>query len=88
MKRAKSLDSEKIIEALEGHKFKWAKTEEQWRACDHQAIQDIYILKAKKAKRKYDVFDIVDRIGGEQLTRTCEEQGHKKDAKGKWIRYQ
>ena len=88
VKRAKSLDSEKIIEALEGHKFKWAKTEEYWRECDHQAIQDIYILRAKKAKKKYDTFDIVDRIGGEQLTRTCEEQGHKKDAKGKWIRQQ
>jgi len=87
-KRAKSLDAEKIIVALEGHKFKWAKTEEWWRPCDHQCIQDIYILKPKMPKRKYDSFDIVDRIGGEELARTCEEQGHKKDAKGNWIRYQ
>lgn len=87
-KRANSLDAEKIIAALEGHKFKWAKTEEWWRPCDHQAIQDIYILKPKKAKQKYDTFDIVDRIGGEELARSCEEQGHKKDANGNWIRWQ
>ena len=87
-KRAKSLNSEKMIAALEGHKFKWAKTEEWWRPCDHQDIQDIYILTYKTPKQKYDCFEIVDRIGGEQLARTCEEQGHKKDAKGNWIRYQ
>jgi branched-chain amino acid transport system substrate-binding protein len=87
-KRANSLDSEKIIEALEDHHFKWAKTEEWWRGCDHQCIQDVYILKPKMPKRKYDCFEIIGQIGGEKIARTCEEQGHKKDAKGKWIRYQ
>jgi len=88
VKRTKSMDVEKLILALEGHKFKWAKTEEWWRPCDHQAIQDIYILKPKMPKQKYDCFEIIDRIGGERLARTCEEQGHKKDAKGNWIRWQ
>jgi len=88
VKRAKSLKADNIIKVMEGHKFKWAKTEEYWRACDHQCIQDIYILKPKMPTRKYDSFEIIDRIGGEQLARTCEEQGHKKDAKGNWIRYQ
>lgn len=87
-KRANSLDSEKIIEALEDHHFKWAKTEEWWRGCDHQCIQDVYILKPKMPKRKYDCFEIIGQIGGEKIARTCEEEGHKKDAKGKWIRYQ
>jgi branched-chain amino acid transport system substrate-binding protein len=88
VKRTKSMNVEKLILALEGHKFKWAKTEEWWRPCDHQAIQDIYILKPKMPTQKYDCFDVIDRIGGEKLARTCEEQGHKKDAKGNWIRFQ
>lgn len=91
VERTNSLDVEKLIPALEGHKFKWAKTEEYWRACDHQCIQDIYILEPKKASGKYgkyDTFNIIDRKSGEILARTCEEQGHRKDAKGNWIRYQ
>jgi branched-chain amino acid transport system substrate-binding protein len=91
VQRTKSMDVEKLIRAMEGHHFKWAKTEEFWRACDHQAIQDIYILEPKKPSGKYGVYDcfnIIERIGGEKLARTCEEQGHKKDAKGNWIRYQ
>ncbi len=88
VERTKSMDVEKLILAMEDHKFKWAKTEEWWRPCDHQCIQDIYILKPKMPKRKYDCFEVLDRIGGEKLARTCEEQGHKKDAKGNWIRYQ
>ena len=88
VKRAKSMDAEKIIKVLEGHRFQWAKTEEYWRPCDHQAIQDVYILKPKKPKAKYDCFDVIEKIGGEEIVRTCAEQGHKKDARGNWIRYQ
>lgn len=88
VERTKSMDVEKLIPAMEGHKFKWAKTEEWWRPCDHQAIQDIYILKPKMPKQKYDCFDVIERIGGEKLARSCEEQGHKKDATGNWIRWQ
>ncbi|OGP87851.1 MAG: hypothetical protein A2157_10600 [Deltaproteobacteria bacterium RBG_16_47_11] len=91
VERAKSMDVEKLIKAMEGHKFKWAKTEEWWRPCDHQAIQDVYILEPKKPSgqfSKYDCFKIIERKGGEILARTCEDQGHKKDAKGNWIRYQ
>ena len=91
VERTKSLDAEKLIPALEGHRFKWAKDWEYWRPCDHQAIQDIYILEPKKPSGKfgkYDVFNIIDKKGGEMLARSCEELGHKKDAKGNWIRYQ
>jgi hypothetical protein len=91
IERTKSMKPEKLVPALEGHKFKWAKTEEYWRACDHQCIQDVYILEPRKPSGKYGVYDsfkIIDRIGGEKLAMTCEEQGHKKDAKGNWIRYQ
>lgn len=88
VKRANSMEAEKIIKALEGHHFKWAKTEEYWRPCDHQDIQDVYILKPKRPKAKYDTFEVVDRIGGEGICKTCAEEGHKKDAQGHWIRYQ
>ncbi len=86
--RAKSLSPERVIKALEGHKFKWCKGEEWWRACDHQAIQDVYILTTKKPEKKYDTFQVVGKFGGEELELSCEERHHKKDAKGDWVRYQ
>lgn len=87
VERTRSLDVEKLIPALEGHRFKWAKGEEWWRPCDHQAIQDVYVLEPKKPTKKYDTFNIIDKKGGEMFAKTCEEQGHKMD-KGVWKRYQ
>jgi branched-chain amino acid transport system substrate-binding protein len=86
--RAKSLNPDRVVKALEGHRFKWCKDEEWWRPCDHQAIQDIYVLGTKRPQKTYDTFEIVAKIGGEELEMTCEERNHKKDAKGEWIRYQ
>ena len=78
VQRAKSLNVDKLVKELEGHRFKWCKGEEWWRPCDHQAIQDIYVLSTKKPTRKYDTFVIEDKKGGEELAKSCEEQGHKK----------
>jgi len=46
-----------------------------WRKCDHQAIQDMYVVTPKKPEKKYDIFQIVDRLGGEQILRPCKDLG-------------
>jgi branched-chain amino acid transport system substrate-binding protein len=75
--RAGSLEPEKIIAAMEGHRFEWTKTPESWRKCDHQAIMDIYVVTPKKPKQKFDIFQVVDKMGGEKIAKSCQELGHK-----------
>lgn len=66
--RAKSLDSEALIKALEGHRYSLLKDEQQWRAFDHQNLQTVYAVKVKtrdevlKDPLKQDYFEIVDRL--------------------------
>ncbi|PNG12075.1 ABC transporter substrate-binding protein [Stutzerimonas stutzeri] len=70
--RARSLDSEQIIEALEGHRYSLLKDEQQWRTFDHQNLQTVYAVRVKpredvlKDRFKQDYFDIVHRLTGEQ----------------------
>lgn len=45
--RARSLDSEALIKALEGHRYTLLKDEQQWRAFDHQNLQTVYAVKVK-----------------------------------------
>jgi branched-chain amino acid transport system substrate-binding protein len=79
MERARSLEVDKIITELEGHRFRWTKGDEWWRPCDHQVVQDCFVLECKKpTEKKYDTFRIIDKIGGEQIMRSCERLGHKK----------
>ncbi|WP_277374256.1 substrate-binding protein [Pseudomonas sp. AA-38] len=67
-KRANSLDSEALIKALEGHRYRLLKDEQQWRAFDHQNLQTVYVVKVKprdevlKDPLKQDYFEIVDRL--------------------------
>ena len=66
--RAKSLDSEALIKALEGHRYSLLKDEQQWRTFDHQNLQTVYAVKVKsrdevlKDPLKQDYFEIVDRL--------------------------
>lgn len=66
--RARSLDSEALIKALEGHRYTLLKDEQQWRAFDHQNLQTVYAVKVKprdevlKDPLKQDYFEIVDRL--------------------------
>jgi branched-chain amino acid transport system substrate-binding protein len=87
VERAGGVEPEKIIKEMEGHRFGWTKGEQYWRPCDHEDVQDLYVLDCKKPTKKYDTFNILDRIGGEKIMRTCEVRGHKKNEKGEWIRY-
>ena len=66
--RAKSTNKCAVIKALEGHKFdglKW--TQSQWRAWDHQNVQDVIVAKAKRDaswKSEDDYFEILGHLSG------------------------
>lgn len=68
--RAKSTNKCAIIKALEGHRFdglKWNPSE--WRAWDHQCVQDVIVGRAKRDaswKSEEDYFDILGHLSGAQ----------------------
>src|SRR5262245_32668135 len=77
-REVKSVDTEKVTQALEGRKFQHLKGPEQIRACDHVNIQDVYLCKGKSAaamKNDWDFFDIVQGVSGELTSESCESEG-------------
>ena len=70
--RSKSLDSEALIKALEGHRYSLLKGPQEWRAFDHQNVQTVYAVKVRpraevmKDPLKQDYFEIVHQLDGEQ----------------------
>ena len=75
--RAKSQDPVAIAEAIENRKYDNYKGNQWWRPCDHQSQQDVFIVRSKKDTAKYDVFEHVATVSGEneRLLRTCVEVG-------------
>ena len=77
-REVKSLETPKILRALEGRKFQYLKGPEYIRACDHVNIQDVYLCRGKSSaamKDDWDFFDIVQAVGGEESAETCESEG-------------
>jgi len=75
--RAGSMDPVKLAEAIEGRTYDNYKGKQWWRPCDHQSQQDFFVIKSKKPKGEYDVFQIIGTISGadQKLLRTCVEVG-------------
>ncbi|MCM2318126.1 MAG: ABC transporter substrate-binding protein [Pseudomonas sp.] len=86
--RARTLDSESLIKALEGHKYQLLKGPQEWRALDHQNLQTVYAVKVKsrdeimKDRSKQDYFDIVGRMDGALAAQTAEEWKQERTAAG------
>jgi len=86
--RARTLDSESLIKALEGHKYQLLKGPQEWRALDHQNLQTIYAVKVKsrdeimKDRSKQDYFEIVGRMDGALAAQTPEEWKQERIAAG------
>jgi branched-chain amino acid transport system substrate-binding protein len=80
--RAGSLDPTALATAIEGRTYDNYKGKQWWRPCDHQSQQDVFIIKSKKAKAEYDVFEIIATVPGEgeRLLRTCVEVGQNPNA--------
>jgi branched-chain amino acid transport system substrate-binding protein len=74
----KSLETDRVTRALEGRKFQHLKGPEQIRACDHVNMQEVFLCKGKPAsamKDAWDFFDIVQSVGGETTSESCEGEG-------------
>lgn len=86
--RSKSLDSETLIKALEGHSYSLLKGPQQWRAFDHQNVQTVYAVRVKpraevmKDGLHQDYFEIVHQLDGEQAAPSLAEwQAERRAAK-------
>ncbi|WP_051305353.1 substrate-binding protein [Desulfogranum mediterraneum] len=76
VERARSFDAQKVIEALEGHRFQLLGEEEYWRSWDHQGIHPTYIAVGKSpaaSRDEWDLFEIISSKQGEELARSREE---------------
>lgn len=79
-KAAGSLDTDKVIAAVEALKYDYYKGPEYYRTCDHQAVQSVLIIesKSKPEKGESDVFNVLaTEEPSERNLRTCEALGHK-----------
>lgn len=80
IERAKTLDTDKVAAAMEGHTYDHYKGKQWIRKCDHQSFQDVYVLKSrgpKDQKDEWNLFDVVATVSaGENLERSCKELGH------------
>jgi len=81
VKAAQSADTDKVITALEELKYDVAKGPQNYRKCDHQSVQSVFVIESKaksEMKSDVDLFKIVASEPGDPATlRSCEELGHK-----------
>ncbi len=89
VERAGTFSVPAVIRALEGHKYRLLKDEQQWRAFDHQSVQTVYVVRCKPAEEvvsdKYhlDYFDIISSLPGIKAARTRAEWNAVRKAAGK-----
>jgi branched-chain amino acid transport system substrate-binding protein len=79
-KAAKSLETDKVVAAMEGLKANFYKGPQHFRKCDHQSVQSVLIIESKHKNMKTadDVFTVVaTEEPDEAKLRTCAELGHK-----------
>ena len=79
-KAAGSLETDKVIAAIEALKYDYYKGPQFYRGCDHQSVQSVLIIesKANPAKGDADVFNVVEtEAPNEANLRTCAALGHK-----------
>lgn len=79
-KAAGSVDSDKVVAAVEALKYDYYKGGQYYRKCDHQSVQSVLIVesKSKDQKNESDVFKVVSiEQPNEAHLRSCQELGHK-----------
>jgi len=79
-KAAGSVETDKVIAAMEALKYDYYKGPQYYRKCDHQSVQSVFLIqsKTKDQKNESDVFDVIaTEEPNEANLRTCAELGHK-----------
>jgi branched-chain amino acid transport system substrate-binding protein len=80
VKNAGSVDTDKVIAALEALKYDFYKGPQYYRKCDHQSVQSVLVIKSKSKdmRNDSDVFEIIStEEPNEAALRSCAELGHK-----------
>ncbi|MGO8912193.1 MAG: ABC transporter substrate-binding protein [Bradyrhizobium sp.] len=80
VKNAGSVDTDKVIAAMEALKYDFYKGPQYYRKCDHQSVQSVLVIqsKSKDMKNESDVFDVISTDEpNEANLRSCEALGHK-----------
>ena len=80
VKNAGSVDTDKVIAALEALKYDFYKGPQYYRKCDHQSVQSVLVIqsKSKELRNESDVFEIMSTDEpNEANLRSCEQLGHK-----------
>src|ERR1700692_1022343 len=80
VKNAGSVDTDKVIAALEALKYDFYKGPQYYRRCDHQSVQSVLVIqsKSKELRNESDVFEIISTAEpNEANLRSCAELGHK-----------
>lgn len=86
--RAGSLDTNRLIKALEGHKYSLLKDEQEWRALDHQNVQSVYVVRSRtredilQSHLREDYFEILLRLDGNDAVQTPDEWRAERRAAG------
>lgn len=89
VERSRSLDTDKLIAALEGHTYSLLKDAQTWRDFDHQNVQSVYIVRGKdrnevmQDKYRSDYFEIILNVPGNMTAISFEEWQNARKAAGK-----
>ncbi|WP_316398174.1 ABC transporter substrate-binding protein [Bradyrhizobium sp. 33ap4] len=77
---AGSVETDKVVAALEALKYDYYKGPQYYRKCDHQSVQSVLVIKSKSKdmKNESDVFEVLStEEPNEKNLRTCDTLGHK-----------
>ncbi|MDR5710262.1 MAG: ABC transporter substrate-binding protein [Armatimonadota bacterium] len=78
VQRTGTTDSDRVAKAMEGRRYAHYKDTQYWRACDHQSVQTIFLLRGRERPRgPYGLFDIIATVEGERVIPSCEALGHR-----------
>lgn len=78
VKRVNSTDPTAVAKAMENHPYAHYKGNQYWRACDHQSIQSVYLLKGRtQLAGSYGLFEVLGTVEGAKVIPSCETLGHK-----------
>jgi branched-chain amino acid transport system substrate-binding protein len=80
VKNASSVETDKVIAAMEALKYDFYKGPQYYRKCDHQSVQSVLVIKSKSKdmRNESDVFEVVStEEPNEANLRSCEVLGHK-----------
>lgn len=89
VERAKSFDGPRVVKALEGSSYTLLKDRQYWRKFDHQSVQTVFLMRGNppavvdKDRRKFDYFEIIDRMGGDEAAITLPQWIESRQAGGK-----